>query len=46
MQRIIEVVANEIIKVINSHYKSMLTFLNPSYFTGINVLWLQIKDFK
>ncbi|MFT5753767.1 MAG: lysophospholipase L1-like esterase [Flavobacterium sp.] len=32
------VVANEIIKVINSHYKSNMPFLNPSYFTGINVV--------
>lgn len=32
------VIANEIIKVINSHYKSNLPFLNPSYFPGINVV--------
>jgi lysophospholipase L1-like esterase len=32
------VIANEIIKVINSHYKSKLPFLNPSYFPGINIV--------
>lgn len=32
------VIANEIIKVINSHYKSNMPFLNPSYFPGINVV--------
>lgn len=32
------VIANEIIKVINAHYKSNMPFLNPSYFPGINVV--------
>ncbi|MFC4739141.1 SGNH/GDSL hydrolase family protein [Flavobacterium ponti] len=32
------VIANEIIKVINSHYKSNMPFLNPSYFPGINIV--------
>ncbi len=32
------VIANEIIKVINAHYKSNMPFLNPSYFPGINIV--------
>ena len=32
------VIANEIIKVINMHYKAKLPFLNPSYFPGINIV--------
>lgn len=32
------VIANEIIKVINTHYKAKLPFLNPSYFPGINIV--------
>jgi lysophospholipase L1-like esterase len=32
------VIANEIIKVINSHYKSNMPFLNPSYFPGISIV--------
>lgn len=32
------VIANEIIKVINAHYKAKLPFLNPSYFPGINIV--------
>ncbi len=32
------VIANEIIKVINSHYKSNMPFLNPSYFPGIQIV--------
>jgi lysophospholipase L1-like esterase len=32
------VIANEIIKVINTHYKANLPFLNPSYFPGINIV--------
>lgn len=32
------VIANEIIKVINSHYKSNIPYLNPSYFPGINIV--------
>ena len=32
------VISNEIIKVINAHYKSNIPFLNPSYFPGINVV--------
>jgi len=32
------VIANEIIKVINSHYKSNLPLHHPSYFPGINIL--------
>lgn len=32
------VISNEIIKVINAHYKSNIPFLNPSYFPGINIV--------
>jgi lysophospholipase L1-like esterase len=32
------VIANEIIKVINSHYKANLPFLNPNNFPGITIL--------
>jgi lysophospholipase L1-like esterase len=32
------VITNEIIKVINRHYKSNLPFHNPSYFPGINIV--------
>lgn len=32
------VIANEIIKVINSHYKANLPFLHNSYFPGINIV--------
>lgn len=32
------VIANEIIKVINSHYKSNMPYLNPSYYPGINIV--------
>ena len=32
------VITNEIIKVINSYYKSNLPFVNPSYFPGINIV--------
>lgn len=32
------VIANEIIKVINTHYKAKLPFLNPSYYPGINIV--------
>lgn len=32
------VISNEIIKVINSHYKSNMPLLNPSYFPGINIV--------
>jgi lysophospholipase L1-like esterase len=32
------VIANEILKVINAHYKSNIPFLNPSYFPGINIV--------
>lgn len=32
------VIANEVIKVINAHYKAKLPFLNPSYFPGINIV--------
>ena len=32
------VITNEIIKVINTHYKSNLPLYHPSYFPGINVL--------
>lgn len=32
------VIANEIIKVINSHYHSNLPLHNPSYFPGINIV--------
>ena len=32
------VIANEILKVINTHYKSNIPFLNPSYFPGINIV--------
>ncbi|WP_291135847.1 G-D-S-L family lipolytic protein [Flavobacterium sp. UBA7663] len=32
------VIANEVIKVINSHYNARLPFLNPSNFPGINIV--------
>jgi lysophospholipase L1-like esterase len=32
------VITNEIIKVINAHYKSNLPLHNPSYFPGINIV--------
>jgi lysophospholipase L1-like esterase len=32
------VIANEIIKVINSHYKSNMPYLSPVYFPGINIV--------
>ncbi|MFY8069343.1 MAG: G-D-S-L family lipolytic protein [Flavobacterium sp.] len=32
------VISNEIIKVINAHYKSNLPLHNPSYFPGINIV--------
>ena len=32
------VITNEIIKVINAHYKSKLPLHNPSYFPGINIV--------
>ena len=32
------VIANEIIKVINKHYKSNLPFNHPSYFPGIDIV--------
>lgn len=32
------VIANEIIKVINAHYKSNMPYLNPSYYPGINIV--------
>ena len=32
------VIANEVIKVINSHYNARLPFLNPNNFPGINIV--------
>lgn len=32
------VIANEFIKVINSHYKSNMPYLNPAYYPGINIV--------
>lgn len=32
------IIANEIIKVINRHYKSSLPLHHPSYFPGINIV--------